>query len=72
MRNRYSIRNAAPYFMNAKFAGACPETGKTIHKGDRICFVPATRKAYHDDSKQASETRGAQFAQGHNMADANY
>lgn len=72
MRNRSSTRNAAPYFMNAKFAGTCPETGKTINKGDRICFAPATRKAYHDESQQASETRGQQFAAAHNMADANY
>lgn len=72
MRSRIRSTNAAPYLMNARFAGTCPETGKTINKGDRICFVPATRKAYHDESKQAGETRGAEFAQAHGMADANY
>lgn len=68
MRNRSS----APYFMTARFPGTCAETGKAIKKGDRICFVPATRKAYHDDSKQAAETRGAEFAHAYGMPDANF
>ncbi len=65
-------RNTAPYFTAARFAGACAETGKAIKKGDRVAYYPATRQVFADDSKQADELRGQQFAQAHNMADANY
>lgn len=62
----------APRFIKAKRPGVCPETGKAIQVGDEIAWFPETQKAFHEDSRAASELRGQQFAQAYNMADANY
>ena len=61
-----------PRFITAKQPGTCPETGKPIAIGDTIAWYPATRKAFHNDSKAASDLRGLEFAKAWNMADANY
>ena len=64
--------STAPYFTAARFPGTCAESGNPIKKGDRVAYYPATRRVFADDSMQADELRGQQFAQAHNMADANY
>lgn len=61
-----------PYFTTARFPSVCPETGKSIKKGDTIAYFPATCKAYHESSKAAEQVRGMQFAESWGMADANY
>lgn len=44
-----------PCVMFAKFRGKCPETKKTINKGDEIVYFPDTKTAYHIDSKTAKD-----------------
>lgn len=61
-----------PYFLTARFNSTCPETGKPISKGDQCAYYPATRQAYHLDSKSANQLRALEFAAAYNMADANY
>lgn len=65
-------RNQSPYFMTARFAGKCAETGRDIAKGQECAYYPASRKVYHVDSKQAAELRGMQFSASCGMADANW
>lgn len=61
-----------PYFMKARFASICPETGKQISKGDTIAYYPRDRKAFCEDSKSADNVRALEFAKAYNMGDANY
>lgn len=69
--SRYT-QHRPPCFITARFSSICPETGKSISKGDDVAYYPATRKAYHENSTAADHVRGLQFAQAANMADANY
>lgn len=64
--------NRPPYFTSARFEGTCAETGQPIRKGDRVAYYPATGKVFSDNSKQADELRGQEFAAAHGMADAGY
>jgi hypothetical protein len=50
-----------PRQITARFQSTCPETGKTIKKGDDCIYYPRHRKAYHVDSKQAQSFREWQF-----------
>ena len=61
-----------PYFLKARFASVCPETGKTINKGDKCAYYPRERKAFHVDSKAAEDLRALLFANCCGMADANW
>lgn len=61
-----------PYITTARFNSVCPETGKTIRKGDPIAYYPRDKKAYHKDSQSANDVRAIEFAKAFNMADANY
>ena len=65
-------RNASPYFTTARFESTCPDTGKKIKVGDEIAYYPATKKAYHSESRQAADLRGVEFAGAYGMADANW
>ena len=69
MRNH---RYTDPEFMVSRYAGKCPETGKTWAKGETIAWFPASRTAYHKDSKAAEQIRGREFAAAYGMADAEY
>lgn len=60
------------YFLKARFSSVCPETGKTIAKGDECAYFPRERKAYHSESKAAEQVRELKFAKAWNMADANW
>ncbi len=71
MRRRTG-RNRDPYFMTAKFAGTCPQTGKKINRGDRIAWWPSVGCAYHEDSPAGDEIRALEFASGAGMLDANW
>jgi hypothetical protein len=62
----------SPYFTNARFNSTCSETGLVIAIGQRIAYFPATRKAYHENSKHADELRALEFSRAFNMADSNY
>lgn len=62
----------SPRFMQAKKPSTCPETGKAIAVGDTIAWFPASAKAFHTDSKAASDLRSQQFADSWALADANY
>ncbi len=53
----------------ARFASTCPETGKSIHSGDRCLYYPLSRKAYHLDSKTAKDWQSQAFADSYNLAD---
>jgi hypothetical protein len=64
--------NKSPYFTNARFNSTCSETGLVIAIGQRIAYYPATRKAYHENSKHADELRALEFSRAFNMADSNY
>lgn len=70
--NRFSSASREPLFLLARFQSVCPETGKTIKKGDECAYFPAERKAYHSSSKTASDLRAVQFAKSWNMADAEW
>lgn len=50
-----------PYFLAAKFAGTCAETGQSFKKGDNILYYPGTRKAYCKDSKTYKDFQTAEF-----------
>lgn len=65
-------RTSPPRFIQAKRAGVCPETGKSIAIGDQIAWFPETQKAYHCDSQAADGLRAQAFATSFQMADANY
>lgn len=70
--SRRSPRNAPRRWISAKFESTCPETGKTIRRGDQCLYDPNTRSAYHESSQTATDQRGADFASAYNMADANW
>jgi hypothetical protein len=61
-----------PRFITAKCSGTCPETGKPIAVGDNVAWFPASGRAFHTDSKAASDLRSQQFADSWALADANY
>ena len=65
-------RDATPYFTTAVFRSICPESGKTIKRGDPIAYFPATRRAYADGTKAAQQVRGLDFARSFAMPDADY
>ena len=46
-----------PREITARFDSFCPETGKTIKKGEHAWYYPRERKAYHVDSKTAVDGR---------------
>ena len=47
--------NRDPYWLSARFAGACAKTGRPFAKGDRIFYYPSERKAYaHEAAEQAA------------------
>ena len=50
-----------PREIQARFRSTCPETGKTINKGDTCIYYPENRKAYHVDSDQAQAYREWRF-----------
>lgn len=66
-RSKYLNHNRDPRMIEARFVSVCPETGKTIQKGDKCIYYPVTKTAYHLDSKQAEEFFGwqADLAMGH-------
>ena len=61
-----------PRFITATREGVCAETGKPIAIGDTIAWFPASRRAFHNDSKSASDLRSQQFADAWHLADANH
>ena len=61
-----------PRELTARFDSICPETGKPIRKGDICVYYPLSRKAYHINSKTASDWRSQSFADSCGMADANW
>jgi hypothetical protein len=65
-------KNRSPYFTQARYDGKCAETGAPIKKGDRIAYYPATKQVFSEQSKQAEELRGQEFARSWGMADADY
>jgi hypothetical protein len=72
MYRRFNRAAQPPRFICAKKASTCPETGKPISVGETIAWFPASGKAFHNDSKAASDLRSQQFAQNWHLADANY
>ncbi len=68
----YRNRDTAPREITARFDSVCPETGKRIKKGDTIIYYPADRKAYHAESKTASDFRSQAFADAMCLGDANW
>lgn len=62
----------SPTFIKAKRAGTCPETAKPIAVGDTVAWYPASGKAFHQDSKAASDLRAQHFASAWQMPDASY
>ena len=69
MRN---YRNTNPRELTARFDSTCPETGKPILKGDTCVYYPATRKAYHAESKSAEGFRSQLAAESLCLYDANW
>lgn len=65
-------RSLTPYLTTARFDSVCPETGKTIKKGEPIAYFPQLKRAYHESSKAAEELRAIRFANSWGMSDANY
>lgn len=61
-----------PYFLKARFASTCPETGKPIRKGDEIAYYPRERKAYHADSKAAENVRALQVSKAFCLGDQDW
>jgi hypothetical protein len=61
-----------PYFTTARFRSVCPETGRRIQPGETIAYFPATRQAFHAESKTAAELRAQEFADAWSMPDANW
>lgn len=72
MYRRLNRAAQPPRFIRAKQAGTCPETGKPIVVGETIAWFPASGKAFHNDSKAASDLRSQQFADSWNLYDANH
>jgi hypothetical protein len=66
------MRNYDPYFTKARFDSICPETGKQIKKGDEIAYYPRSGKAFHIDSKAASDLRGTNFSKTFGLADSDW
>lgn len=64
--------NRSPYFTYARFNGTCAETGQPIRKGEKVAYYPATGKVFANNSRQADELRGLEFAASNGMADAGY
>lgn len=61
-----------PYMTVARYDSICPETGRTIRKGDPIAYYPRDKMAYHKTSQSADDVRAMEFAKAFNMMDANY
>jgi hypothetical protein len=61
-----------PRFIQARFGGRCPETGREFRKGDTVAWFPRERKAFHESSKAAEQVRGLQFSKSWGMADADW
>lgn len=61
-----------PYFMTARFASKCPETGKEIKKGDEIAYYPSSKKAFHTDSESAQQIRAMRATAAMGLADADW
>lgn len=53
---RYS-RYSQPRIIESKFQCTCAETGKTIAKGQKCLYYPATKQVYTLDSDQAYQWR---------------
>ena len=64
--------NNDPRIITARFDSTCPETGRTIKRGDKIAYYPRNRTAYHIESKSADSVRGLEFSEAYGMADANW
>lgn len=70
--SRRSGNYGDPYFLKPRFKSVCPETGKTIEKGDECAYFPKARRAYHESSKAAEGVRELLVAKADCMMDANW
>ena len=61
-----------PRELIARFESVCPETGKTISKGDSCIYYPREKKSYHMESKAAADWQSQAFADSYGLADANW
>ena len=46
-----------PRVITARFKSVCPETGRTIAKGDECVYYPSSREAFHMDSPSGKSAR---------------
>ena len=64
--------NSDPFFMTARYASTCPETGLAIRKGDQCAYFPKARKAFHVTSPSAAQVRALEFSKAYGMGDQNW
>ena len=70
--NRRASRTSEPRWITARFDSTCPDTGKTIRKGENCLYYPDARKTYHESSATAAQQRGIDFSTAAGLADANW
>lgn len=71
-RNRRHPADMEPREITARFDSVCPETGKTIKKGEACIYYPRSKQAYHTDSQQAADYRSQAQADSYGLLDANW